>query len=118
MSVHATSAVPGRPCTRTTSDGLVVTETFDSVFGSGLITPKPEGEIVTVTLGGGTGLETAKYNVRNTLTLSKKSATGYAKRYVLEGRTVRTLPPTTAALSDGERNELGGIRTSTGLRHP
>lgn len=35
-----------------------------------------------------------------------------------QARTVRTLPPTTAALSDGERKHLGGIRTSIGLRHP
>lgn len=33
-------------------------------------------------------------------------------------RTVRTLPPTTAALSEGDRNDLGGMRTSIGLRQP
>jgi len=32
--------------------------------------------------------------------------------------TVRTLPPTTAALSEGERNEFSGMRTSMGLRQP
>jgi hypothetical protein len=32
--------------------------------------------------------------------------------------TVRTLPPTTAALSDGERKEFLGMRTSMGLRQP
>lgn len=32
--------------------------------------------------------------------------------------TVRTLPPTTAALSEGDRNDLGGMRTSIGLRQP
>lgn len=31
---------------------------------------------------------------------------------------MRTLPPTTAALSDGARNDLGGMRTSIGLRQP
>jgi hypothetical protein len=35
-----------------------------------------------------------------------------------QARMVRTLPPTTAALSDGERKHFGGIRTSIGLRHP
>ena len=33
-------------------------------------------------------------------------------------RTVSTFPPTTAALSEGDRNEFFGIRTSTGLRQP
>lgn len=32
--------------------------------------------------------------------------------------TVRTLPPTTAALPEGDRNDLGGMRTSIGLRQP
>lgn len=32
--------------------------------------------------------------------------------------TVRTLPPTTAALSEGDRNDLGGMRISIGLRQP
>ena len=116
--MHATGAIPGWPCTGATSDRLVVTETFDNVIGSGLITPEAKGEIVTVALGGGTGLEAAKNNVRNPLTLNGELAPGYAKRYVPIDHTVRTLPPTTAALSDGERNDLGGIRTSTGLRQP
>jgi hypothetical protein len=34
------------------------------------------------------------------------------------GRTVKTLPPTTAALSDGERKERLGILTWMGLRQP
>lgn len=36
----------------------------------------------------------------------------------IKTRTVRTLPPTTAALSEGDRNDLGGMRTSIGLRQP
>jgi hypothetical protein len=31
---------------------------------------------------------------------------------------VRTFPPTTAAWSDGERKDLGGMRTRMGLRQP
>lgn len=31
---------------------------------------------------------------------------------------VSTLPPTTAALSDGERKDLGGMRTVIGARQP
>ena len=118
MSVHATGAIPGWPCTGATSDRLIVTETFNSVFRGRLIAPKAKGEVITIALGCGTGLEAAKDNVRDTLTLSKESAIGDAKWYFLEDRTVRTLPPTTAALSEGERNDLGGIRTSTGLRQP
>lgn len=34
------------------------------------------------------------------------------------GLTVNTLPPTTAAVSDGERRLFGGIRTPIGFRHP
>lgn len=37
---------------------------------------------------------------------------------MIKTRTVRTLPPTTAALSEGERNDLVGMRTSIGLRQP
>lgn len=32
--------------------------------------------------------------------------------------TVRTFPPTTAALSDGDRKDFFGIRTSMGFRQP
>lgn len=31
---------------------------------------------------------------------------------------VRTLPPTTAALSEGERKDLGGMRTLIGFKQP
>jgi hypothetical protein len=37
---------------------------------------------------------------------------------VEEELTVSTFPPTTAALSDGDRNEFFGMRTSTGFKQP
>jgi hypothetical protein len=36
----------------------------------------------------------------------------------VHGLTVNTLPPTTAADSDGERRLFGGIRTPIGFRQP
>ena len=43
---------------------------------------------------------------------------GKEKGREIKTLTVRTLPPTTAALSEGDRNDLGGMRTSIGLRQP
>lgn len=48
----------------------------------------------------------------------KKGGSGGIRGGGIKTRTVRTLPPTTAALSEGERNDLVGMRTSIGLRQP
>lgn len=74
--MHAIAAIPCWPGTGTTSDGLVVTETFDSVVGGGLVASETKGEVVAVTLGGGTGLETTKDNVSNALTLNQELVIG------------------------------------------
>ncbi len=61
--------------------------------------------------------------VSGSLCYEKKNKRGMVGEGKEKGReiktlTVRTLPPTTAALSEGDRNDLGGMRTSIGLRQP
>lgn len=117
MRVHTIGAVPRWASARSACDSLVVAEPSGRRRRIREITAKAESEIVTITLRGRTGVEASKDDVRDTLTLTRSQS-----RQVLhiEGNnhTVRTLPPTTAALSDGDRKELGGMRTSIGLRQP
>jgi hypothetical protein len=68
MSVHARGTFPRRPSTGATSDGLVITKATHLV-AAGLIAAETEGQIITIALGSGAGLECFKDNVCHPLGL-------------------------------------------------
>jgi hypothetical protein len=80
---------------------------------------KSEGQVVAVALAGGASAEGKKHDVRDTLGLRDVNVSSEVLRWQMRKvLTVSTFPPTTAALSEGERKDFLGIFTWIGLRQP
>lgn len=145
MGVYAAGAVPAIAGAGAAGDGFVVAEAFcgDGRRGRGVgggggggVAAEAEGEVVAVALRGGAGAEAVEDYVRYALALLRWEGKVFSLgRYMYAAKkqkksnvsirgermrvpTVRTFPPTTAAPSEGERNDLRGIRTSTGFKQP
>lgn len=113
------SALPVWSSAAPPSDGFVVAKPF--LLSLALqISTKPKGQIIGISLGGSTGLEASQNDVCYTLALiTGRSVSSEWSCHLSEARlTVKTLPPTTAADSEGDKRLRGGMRTSMGFRQP